>query len=339
AKLVNVHVGGTIGTSGAGAGQWAIASKDMGLWREDRLSSKVLGDYVIDAGPVATLPVVYKYAAMGDSVTDGSDYDGTWLRHAYNLRGMDFGGTGLLYNVAVGGARTETLLDPQQQHMQVADLVDEGKVNIAVLMIGANDFLTRGPEIAAGTLSGAALDSFIAGRISNIEIAVDAVMGSGAVGMVVCGISDVTLTPGGRIALGASPEGRQRVMDAIDATNVGIASMAAERNLPYVDLALLIRDMDEAPAVLVGGVEINVVTPDDRDETHLFQDSIHPQMIGNGIICNLVMTALNEGYGTAFVPFSDLELLTVAGLEGAYAGETYSASVDYGKYVISPFED
>ncbi|HOX40204.1 MAG TPA: FG-GAP-like repeat-containing protein [Candidatus Brocadiia bacterium] len=48
AKLVNVHVGGTIGTAGAGADQWAIGSKDKGLWREDRL--KVEDDYLVVNG-------------------------------------------------------------------------------------------------------------------------------------------------------------------------------------------------------------------------------------------------------------------------------------------------
>ncbi len=50
------------------------------------------------------------FAAMGASESAGTTYTGSWVPYLANQRGLNFGGAGQPYNVAVGGATSATLL-------------------------------------------------------------------------------------------------------------------------------------------------------------------------------------------------------------------------------------
>ncbi len=278
---------------------------------------------------VARAETIGGYAAMGDSLTQGSTLAGSWVPHLVTDRGFNFGGSGNPYNVAVGGATSSSLLSGGQ-HTAVATQVAANNVDLAYLMIGGNDILAVGTQIIDGSLTGGALDTFVNNMVANIATAADTVLAAGPVGLVVVGVPDVSLIPAG-LALIDSPVKKQRVVDATDQMTAAIAAMAAARWLPFVDLAQAQRDMDALPSLVVGGVTINETVPSSNPH-HLFQDAIHPGAVGNGLIANMLLTAVNVPYCTEFVPLSDLEILQNAGLSGEYTGETLT--LDYTDYVV-----
>lgn len=276
--------------------------------------------------------VDYSYGAMGASETQGSAHTGSWVPYFAVEMGLDFGGAGNPNNVAVGGARTETLLT-QGQHTEMRDLVLAGEVDIAYLSIGGNNFGQSGTSIATGTLAGAALDAWAQQRVTEILTAVDTVLTANPTGMIVSSIPDMTLTPAGR-PIAAVPLFDQRVDFAIDLVNSLLKPEVLSRGLVYLDFAQAMRDLD-ASGLVVGGVTIDMVNAS-SNPTHFFQDGLHPAAVGNGILANLLIEAANVGYGADTPLLTDFEILSRAGLAGSYTGET--TSLNYASYIYTATE-
>ena len=273
--------------------------------------------------------VIGGYPAMGASESEGTAYTGSWVPYLANQRGFNFGGAGNPYNVAIGGAKTNTLLT-QGQHTAVQTLVQNGDVDLAYLFIGGNDFFAVGTSIADGSLSGPALTTWAQGVVSNINTAVDTVLSAGPLGMVVASMPDVLLTPGGR-SIFDTPVEIDRGTAAVDLVNSLLKAEMLSRGVVYVDLTSAMRDINLAPLV-VGGVPIDVVNAS-SDPTHFFQDLRHPAAVGNGLVANLFLEAVNVGFGTTYPILTDLEILTTAGLAGSYTGQT--SNLPYENYVIT----
>ncbi len=281
-------------------------------------------------GRPAPAATIAGYASLGASESAGTTYTGSWVPYLANQRGLNFGGTNQPYNVAVGGARTDTLLT-QGQHTEVRDLVQAGLVEAAYLFIGGNDAFAAGLSIASGALSGAALEEWAQGLVDNIMVAVDTVLGANPAGMIVAGLPDITLTPAGRPVF-STAQTRARGVAAVDLVNSLLLPQVLDRGQAFIDTAAALRDLNAAP-LTVGGVLIDTVVGD-PDPTHFFQDGRHPAAVGNGIFANLMLTASNIALGTEYALLSDQEVLNTAGLLNQYTGET--TTLDYARYVIVP---
>ncbi|MBI2824801.1 MAG: hypothetical protein HYX69_08960 [Planctomycetia bacterium] len=295
-----------------------------------RLCALVLVGSVLSLAGVAKADPIAGYAAMGASESAGDTYTGSWVPYLATDRSLNFGGAGNPYNVAVGGATSVTLLQ-QGQHTQVASLVTAGNVDLAYLFIGANDFNAKATSIANGNLTGQPLTDFINGVVANIQTATDTVLAARPTGMIVSGLPDLLLTPGGR-ALFDMPIEQQRGTAAVNQMNATQQPMVLSRWLPFVDVSTSLRDLNAGAPFVVGGVTIDLVTPS-SDPTHFFQDAIHPGAVGNGFFANLMIEAVNLGYGANIPLLSDQQILTDAGVAG-YTGET--SNLNYAKYIILP---
>lgn len=273
------------------------------------------------------------FAAMGASETQGTTYTGSWVPYAARDRALNFGGANEPYNVAVGGATSVSLLS-QGQHTAVRNLVQAGSVDASFFMIGANDFNAVALQIASGALSGAGLTTFVNGIVNNMATALDTVLSAQPTGVVVVGLPELMLTPGGR-AIFDTPTEIARGRIAIDQTNAAIQNMATARFLPVVDIARAQRDIEALPSFLVGGVTIDRVNASSNPH-NLFQDAIHPGAVGNGLLANLFTAGMNFAYGTTTAKLTDLEVLTRAGLAAEYTGDTFSTSTDFNQYVVYP---
>lgn len=276
--------------------------------------------------------VIDAYGAMGASETAGTDFDptGSWVPYVTNLRGLNFGGPGDPFNVAVGGATSATLL-AQNQHTQMANYVQNNGVDVISLSIGGNDFSAVSGQIINGSLSGAALTAWAQGVVDNIDLATDTVLAAHPIGMVVVGMPDIPLTPAGRDSFN-SPTKIARGENAVNAVNSLLEPAVLARGQVFVDYAAAMRDLFAAPLV-VGGVTIDYVNPS-LDPTHFFQDGKHPAAVGNGLVANMFLEAVNLGYGTNFPLLTDLEILTAAGLASSYTGET--SNIHYDRYITTP---
>jgi len=277
--------------------------------------------------PQARAVAIDGFASMGASETQGTAYTGSWVPYETNFPLWNFGGAGAPYNVAIGGATSVTLLQ-QGQHTEVAALVAAGNVDVATLSIGGNDFTPKASQIAAGTLTGAALNSFCTGVVTNIETAMDTVLAEHPLGMIVASLPEMTLSPGGRATFN-TPAKEVNGEAAIDLFNSILKPEVLSRGLTYLDFSTATRDLNAAPLV-VGGVTIDMVNPS-SDPTHFFQDALHPAAVGNGLIANLFMTAVNLTFGTNYALLTDQQILTAAGLGSQYTGQT--SQLDYAKYV------
>ena len=177
---------------------------------------------------------------MGDSMSDEYRADDArggiygpvtlnWVEVLVRDRGLNFGtwGTwgeprrvGYEYNWARSGATCESLIQ-SGQHTGLAKQVAEGKVSIAMLWIGNNDFhLTNGTyqEIYDGSLSDKAVQEKINHMLENITTAVDTVIHAGPIKMVIVNVADKSIDPRVKKMYPDSAK-LQRVSNAIKAVN------------------------------------------------------------------------------------------------------------------------
>lgn len=262
-------------------------------------------------------------AAMGASETQGNTHKGSWVPYLVD-RGLSFGPTND-YNVALGGSDSQDLLD-FNQHTDVRDLVDDGLVDLAFLTIGGLDVPPVAMPMANGTLN---VPVWAGGVVGNITTAVDTVLSANPTGMVVLSVPDMSLVPGFQTYQGI-PGAAANIAAAVDYANVLLKQAVLDRGLVYIDFASAMRDMNAAP-FYVGGQLINTTDGVDAPN-YLFQDSVHPAVVGNGLIANMMMAALNKGYGQNVTLFSEEEILTQAGL--TYLGDTLPFEYEDYVYVV-----
>ncbi len=268
----------------------------------------------------AAAAVINGFAAMGASETQGTAHSGSWVPWLAVDRKLNFGPS-QSYNKAVGGSTTTTLLSGGQ-HTKVATLVESGNVDLAYLFIGGLDVPPVALDILLETLD---VPTWADGVVGRMMTAADAVLAKNPTGMIIAGLPDMSLVPGAAPYKAiAAP-----IVDAINYTNDLVKAEVLARNQVYIDTASFMRDLNAGPFV-VGGVTINMTTGSSK-ATHFFVDDIHPGTVGNGIFANLMITALNEGYGTSVALFDDQAILAKAGLSASYTGPT--TQVDYAKYI------
>src|SRR5262249_34663151 len=149
-------------------------------------------------------------------------------------------------------------------------------------------------QILTGSLSGAALTAWAQGVVDNIDLATDTVLAAHPVGMVVVGMPDVPITPAGRDNFN-SPTKNARGENAVDVFNALFKPRARAPGQGFVDYAAARRDLFPGPLV-VGGVNIDYINPSTAP-THFFQDGKLPAAVGNGLVANMFLEAVNRGYG------------------------------------------
>src|SRR5262249_23256298 len=157
-------------------------------------------------------------------------------------------------DVAVPGATSADLLADGGQVDTVAELVHNGSVQYASLIVGANDVFAHFSEFGPG-----APVPFGPQGVANIETAVPELLDAGPVQLVVGNVPDVTIPPAFQLQVSvfgpaAAQALTQEISGAITAANQQIEAFAASEGIPVVDLNALGR-LAEGPFV-VGGVDV-----------------------------------------------------------------------------------
>jgi hypothetical protein len=279
------------------------------------------------------------FGVMGDSSSDefraddnrGGVYAATtlnWVELLVRYRGLDFGAwatrgeprrTGYEYNWARSGARAADLI-LQGQAAGLAQQVAAGRVSSVVVMIGANDFALSNnayAEIYSGVVSGAALTAKVDGIVASIALALDIVSSAGPVRFLVVNLPALDGGP----ALARTfpdPARRQLVTRAILAVNAGIATMAARRGVPVVDLnAFALAALSQADPhgnVNIGGERVNLLVGGDEPHHALLGDNHHGGTVTEGRLANYFLDAFAATGGPNIPRFTDQELLANAGI-------------------------
>jgi lysophospholipase L1-like esterase len=290
----------------------------------------LLGSLTLRGGP-AHADLLDGVAALGDSGTAGGSVTNSWVPVLANERGIDFGGSGNPYNVAVGGATTTSLLNGGQ-HTEVRDLVLQGDVTLPILFIGSNDLHSvPALNIISGSATPAQRQAFIDGLVGNILTAANTILAAGPEGFVLMGLGEGTIFPGGRIFYD-NPVTRDLAYSVVDDINDQLRDFAIQQSIVFVDTAALMRDHLATGPLLVGGVEIDTLTGN-SDPDHFFKDQIHPGAVGNGVLANVIIEGINLGYAAGITPLTDLEILELAGLEDQYTGETLFQDIEASQYI------
>lgn len=279
-------------------------------------------------------------AVIGDSQSDeyraddkrGYTYGSTtlnWVEQLEKYRAVNFGEwgvweeprrTGYEYNYARTGATTNSVLE-SGQHTGVAEKVKEGKVNLVIIYIGANDFApyitTDGYEsIYDGSITMPSLIRKENQIVADIKTMIDTVVESGDVKILLVKIPDWGNHLGIQIAF-PIPTQRQRVTDAIVRTNTQLEKMADAYAIPTVDPNEFYKTTTTeitTSDLKVGEVKIRRTFPSDDPHSLFLDDGIHPGTIMNGLFANFLITNLSAYVGIQITPFTDSEILHSAGL-------------------------
>jgi lysophospholipase L1-like esterase len=240
-------------------------------------------------------------------------------------------------NWARYGDTTDDLLSVGQ-HTGLAAQVSSLGVSHAVLMIGANDFNSVGLgayfNIYNGFWSTSQINTYVTQRIANVRTVLDTVSPTG-VRLVMVNVLDFGITP----ITWSSPfysnaTRRDRVTAVIQQVNAGLLSLAQEYHIVLVDafgLAQAAWGTNQNPrsTLLLGNVTIQLRQSDTSSNSNptaaFVHDTTHPHTTMQGVLANVIIEALNQGYSAGLTPFSEQEILSHAGL--AYGGQDTLAAV------------
>lgn len=280
--------------------------------------------------------------ARGDDL-HGLGAIGTGIAHAeptsypgllQSERGLNFGGPTVPYAFGATGATTNSMLYPGSQVDKLVAEANAGNITLALFGIGSNDYLNAGDEIIAGTLSGAALDAYHAQVVANFAMATSAVESAGAKS-IIGGVGNLIYLPAVQEAA-LNPAELATFENAVAEGEAQVQAFALSHGIAYIDFYELLTDVYEAGSVQIGGVELILDGYSETDPHYFWEDHFHVGLVVRGAVANFYLQAINELCGTDIPLLTDLELLTLAGLENEYVGETFAAAHDYGDLVDIP---
>ncbi len=292
--------------------------------------------------------------AMGDSLTDeyfeeSYSYAQNWVQQLVVYRDLDVGPTaaedgqpggtwgeprrtGYRYNWARSGATSASLL-AGGQHTGLADQIAPNGITYAVLAIGANDFIPiplpgyAYYEIYNGNWTPQQIENYVQQILANINTALVTVLATD-VELVLVNVLDYGLLP---MVWGSpffsDPDKRQLVADVIAQVNDGVADLACDHQLVLFDASGFAQVVfgthhDLHEFLILGNVSIELWESDSAANDNPFagfvHDGVHPHTQLQGVMANLILEALNIGYGAAVPLFSEQEILAHAGI--AYGG-------------------
>lgn len=273
-------------------------------------------------------------------------------------------GPGYQYNWAAGSGADYT-----GQVAGLSSQIASGQVNTAVIMgaIGAStdpgDPKTGDPGgdptsffnyvygIYNGTLTGSALSAVLAANVASRTDTLDAFQAAGrqsgsGVNIVMANYANFAIVPQFRQAL-PDLTGRQNIVNADEQLNAQVDAAANARGVPVLDIFGLGQYIDQltssGQSLVLGGYAMDMTdyTPSSQEfagtpivPKDFWADEQHVGGVGQGLIANIFITAVDEAYGANIPLFSDQEILQNAGITPPpTAAPTY---FDVSRWVIFP---
>ncbi len=161
----------------------------------------------------------------------------------------------------------------------------------------------------------------------------NAVTAAGA-SVVLGSFSNITDTPAAAEAY-ANPVYRANLEVALSAADDQLRDFAVSQGIPFIDFFALEKMVYDSGSFVIGGVPISLTTVG-PDPHNFFQDGLNAGLAIRGEVTNLWLQAINQGYGTDIPLLSDLEILTLAGLQNEYQAETFGNVTNFSAFVTVP---
>jgi lysophospholipase L1-like esterase len=307
----------------------------------------VLSKLVHALGPASALPhrtatataaAAVTIGALGDSYTDEYRFyppdrsqARNWVEILAATRRVSFGafGTasrgeprnqGFAFNWARSDATSSNMIANQVPGL--AAQVAQGQVGYVSIFIGGNDFLFFLRDVQNGTLpSGQALSVLAqveAQAAANFTTAVKALLAaSPTVRLVVFTVPDVSELPVVQI-LATTPTEQAVVAaagQAIGEYNATIQAVAAgDSRIALIDLAGQSAELAQLAggSVPFGNTTINLTTPGDDYHHFFLADGIHVGTVGQGLIANDVVTAIDTSFQGKIAPLTPQQIVNFA---------------------------
>ena len=277
--------------------------------------------------------------ALGDSYTDEYRFYPPNLSQARNwveilaaTRGVDFGkfttrsrgeprNQGFAFNWARFDATSGNMI--QNQLPGLTAKVAGGQVKYAWIFIGGNDFLDFLRAVQAGSITlaqaPAAVGAAETQAAANFTTAVDTLLAaSPAVRLVVATVPDVSTLPIVQQELATMPQAQSLVTDTsqeIGQYNTTIHALAAsDHRIALVDLAGQSAQLSELSggSVPFGGTSIGLATPGDNYHDFFLADGLHIGTVGQGLIANDFVDAIDADFGAGVAPLSAQQIVRFA---------------------------
>ena len=255
-------------------------------------------------------------ASLGDSTlgSDPSGYRGPFASvHAANLMGLDY------YEGAVGGDRSWTLIDAGR-HTTIAD--NYGNGTLVTMMVGAWDFIDSDVEIISGDYS------FIDELDENITIILDTLVAS-EIDVLVWNLPNMSFLP---FLTQIFPTDLHHYFTEASAEWAQRLDEIAERygdDVQVFDLMTASDDLlQNASARTILGNEITS-PPMVCAKNCIMVDSLHPTSVGQGLLANYMMNAINEKFPSpngSYPLLSEEDLLSLTTLTNNSEEETMESS-------------
>jgi phospholipase/lecithinase/hemolysin len=283
--------------------------------------------------PVARSETITGIGVIGDSISDEYRFYApdrvsarNWVEILAATRELPFGDPlianrdmaqdrRLAYNWSQSSATTTSLIAQGQHRGLAAQVADDAGINLASVTIGTNDFV----HVLNTSRSVAALGPVTEQASANLAAILDVLLGtSSTLRIAVCTAVDLRCSP---ILRGALDAGliTGAVADAyggaIATFNDRLQGLVADRGrrVVIVDINQLLAEVTGARPYVVGGLEIDCVNAS-NDPKHLFlADGFHPGTIGQCLIANRFLDAINAGFDAGIPLLSGEEIVHVAG--------------------------
>ncbi len=290
---------------------------------------------------VTPAPITMKgVAVLGDSQADeyraddnrGYNYPATtlnWIEILQEKRNVNFGPwsvweeprrTGYEYNWARTGNTTASMIQ-SEHHIGVAEQIKQGKVNVVVIFIGANDFapyiLDDGYHaIYNGELSDPAKKSKVNRIIADIKTAVYTIKDAGNVRVVLVKVPDWGQHVGVQVAF-PFPDQRNDVSKVIRDVNAELDNLANDEGLVTVDPNALYQSLvykNEDNKMTVDGITIERLLLNNNPKNFYLEDGVHTGTAVNGFMANAIVEQVNTMIDNDIRPLSEKEIRETAGL-------------------------
>lgn len=290
---------------------------------------------------VTPAPITMKgIAVLGDSQSDeyraddnrGYNYPATtlnWAELLVQARKVNFGQwsvweeprrTGFEYNWARTGNTTASMIE-SEHHVGVAEQIKQGKVNVVVIFIGANDFapyiLDDGYQaIYNDELSDAAKKRKVNRIIADIKTAVYTVKDAGDVRIVLVKVPDWGQHVGVQVAF-PFPDQRSQVSSVVTDVNSELDKLANEEGLLTVDPNALYQGLvyeNDTNKMIVDGVEIERLLLNNNPKNFYLEDGVHTGTVVNGFLANAIIEKVNLMIDNDITLLSESEIREAAGL-------------------------
>ena len=241
-------------------------------------------------------------ASLGDSTlgSDPTGYRGPFASiHAANLMGLDY------YEGAVGGDRSWTLIEAGR-HTTIAENYSEG--TLVTIMIGAWDFIDSDAQIVKGDYS------FISNLEENMTIILDTLTDSN-IDVLAWTLPNMSFLP---FLTQIFPTEKHEYFTEASIQWADTLNRLADSYGDDVQVFDLLNASDDLlqnqEARTISGNEV-VAPPVMCNKNCIMIDSLHPTSVGQGLLANYMMEAINEKFpaSTGDYPLlSQDELLSLA---------------------------